>query len=140
MVTPLTKLTNGRMRFSTSSAERLLNSHSLRAREAGGYPSRAAFTARKGTQTMAELRETLNRHAQDVVSGNMAGLMGDFTPEAMTKVMALASNPITATSFEVKELGNNEAEISYIGASTRKVWSRWADNNGKFQIVDVKEV
>jgi len=89
---------------------------------------------------MAELRETLNRHAQDVVNGNMAGLMGDFTPEAMTKVMALASNPITATSFEVNELGNNEAEISYIGASTRKVWSRWADNNGKFQIVDVKEV
>lgn len=89
---------------------------------------------------MAELRETLNRHAQDVVNGNMAGLMGDFTPEALTKVMALASNPITATSFEVNELGNNEAEISYIGASTRKVWSKWADNNGKFQIVDVKEV
>ena len=32
---------------------------------------------------MAELKETLNRHAQDVVSGNMAGLMGDFTPEAV---------------------------------------------------------
>ncbi len=89
---------------------------------------------------MAELRETLNRHAQDVVSGNVAGLMGDFTPEAMSKVMALAANPITATSFEVNELGNNEAEISYIGASTRKVWSKWAENGGKFQIVDVKEV
>lgn len=89
---------------------------------------------------MAELRDTLNRHAQDVVTGNMAGLMGDFTPEAMTKVMALAANPITATSFEVKELGNNEAEISYIGASTRKVWSKWSDTGGKFQIVDVKEV
>ena len=89
---------------------------------------------------MAELRDTLNRHAQDLVNGNMAGLMGDFTPEAMTKVMALAANPITATSYEVKELGNNEAEISYIGASTRKVWSKWADTGGKFQIVDVKEV
>ena len=66
--------------------------------------------------------------------------MGDFTPEAMTKVMALAANPITATSFEVKELGNNEAEISYIGASTRKVWSKWADTGGKFQVVDLKEV
>ncbi|HNM79220.1 MAG TPA: hypothetical protein PKI89_12685 [Tepidiformaceae bacterium] len=89
---------------------------------------------------MAELRDTLNRHAQDVVNGNVAGLMGDFTPEAMTKVMALAANPITATSFEVKELGNNEAEISYIGASTRKVWSKWADTGGKFQVVDLKEV
>ena len=89
---------------------------------------------------MAELKETLNRHAQDVVSGNVAGLMGDFTPEAMTKVMAIASNPITATSFEVKDLGNNEAEISYIGATTRTVWSKWSDNGGKFQITDLKEV
>ncbi len=89
---------------------------------------------------MAELKETLNRHAQDVVSGNVAGLMGDFTPEAMSKVMALAANPITATSFEVNELGNNEAEISYIGDKTRKVWSKWAENGGKFQIVDVKEL
>ncbi len=89
---------------------------------------------------MAELLDTLNRHAQDVVTGNMANLMGDFAPEAMSKVMALAANPITATSFEVKELGNNEAEISYIGATTRKVWSKWSDTGGKFQIVDVKEV
>jgi hypothetical protein len=89
---------------------------------------------------MAELSETLKRHAGDVVSGNVAGLMGDFTPEAMGKVMALAANPITATSFEVKELGDNEAEISYIGATTRKVWSKWAETGGKFQITDVKEL
>ncbi len=89
---------------------------------------------------MAELSETLKRHASDVVSGNVAGLMGDFTPEAMGKVMALAANPITATSFEVKELGNNEAEISYIGSTTRKVWSKWSDTGGKFQITDVKEL
>jgi hypothetical protein len=58
----------------------------------------------------------------------------------MGKVMALASNPITATSFEVNEVGENEAEISYIGSTTRKVWSKWADTGGKFQIVDVKEL
>jgi hypothetical protein len=97
-------------------------------------------TGKGRTTDMAELKETLNRHAQDVVNGNVAGLMGDFAPEAMSKVMGLAANPITATSFEVKELGNNEAEISYIGATTRKVWSKWADNGGKFQIVDVKEL
>ncbi len=89
---------------------------------------------------MASLPETQARHAQDVVSGNMAGLMGDFTPNAMGKVMALAANPITATSFEVNDLGNNEAEIHYIGSSTRKVWSKWIDNGGKWQIDDVKEV
>lgn len=89
---------------------------------------------------MASLSETQARHAQDLVNGNMAALMGDFTPNAMTKVMALAANPITATSFKVNDLGNNEAEIHYIGASTRKVWSKWVDNGGKWQIDDVKDV
>ena len=47
--------------------------------------------------------------------------MGDFTPAAMSKVMGIAANPITATSFEVKDLGNNEAEITYIGATSRVI-------------------
>ncbi|MEX2081723.1 MAG: hypothetical protein WEC33_08915 [Dehalococcoidia bacterium] len=89
---------------------------------------------------MAALNETQNRHAADVVSGNIAALMGDFTPGAMTKVMALAANPITATSFEVKDLGNNEAEITYIGESSRRtVWSKWENTGDKWQIADVAE-
>lgn len=87
---------------------------------------------------MANLQETQKRHAQDVVSGNMAGLMGDFTPAGMAKVMAvMASGPITASSFEVNDLGNNEVEISYIGNTTRKVWSKWIDVGDKWQIDDV---
>jgi hypothetical protein len=88
---------------------------------------------------MANLSETQARHANDIVTGNMANLMGDFTPAAMTKVMALAANPITATSFEVKDLGNNEAEISYIGDKTRVIWSKWVQNGEKWQIDDVAE-
>ncbi|MCC7362906.1 MAG: hypothetical protein IT303_00920 [Dehalococcoidia bacterium] len=89
---------------------------------------------------MATLRETQDRHAADVVSGNVANLMGDFTPAAMPKVMALAANPITAKSFEVNDLGNNEALITYIGeSSSRRVWSRWEENNGKWQIADVED-
>lgn len=87
---------------------------------------------------MANLQDTQKRHAQDVVSGNMAGLMGDFTPAGMAKVMAvMASGPITASSFEVNDLGNNEVEISYIGDSTRKVWSKWIEVGDKWQIDDV---
>jgi hypothetical protein len=89
---------------------------------------------------MADLKETQARHAQDVVSGNMAALMGDFTPSGLTKAMALAANPISATSYEVKYLGNNEVEISYIGASTRKIWSKWVDSGGKWQIDDLKDL
>ena len=50
-----------------------------------------------------------------------------------------SANPITATRFEVKDLGNNEAEISYIGDKTRVVWSKWVDSGGKWQIDDVAE-
>lgn len=88
---------------------------------------------------MAELNETRERHAKDVISGNMAGLMGDFTPSGMTKAMALAANPIRATSFEVKDLGNNEAEITYIGDARRTIWSKWEQNGDKWQISDLAE-
>ena len=88
---------------------------------------------------MAELRETMDRHAGDVVSGNMAGLMGDFTPNAMAKVMGLAANPITATQFEIKELPNDEAEITYIGNQRRTVWSKWVNSGDKWQIDDLAE-
>ena len=89
---------------------------------------------------MADLKETQARHAQNVVSGNMAALMGDFTPNALTRAMALAANPISATSYEVKDLGNNEAEISSIGASTRTIWSKWVESGGKWQIDDLKDL
>lgn len=89
---------------------------------------------------MATLRETQDRHASDVVSGNMAGLMGDFTPNAMSKVMGLAANPITAKTYEVNPTGENEVEITYIdGDKRRKVWSKWVDNGGKWQIDDLAE-
>lgn len=88
---------------------------------------------------MADLNETQKRHAQDVVTGNMAGLMGDFTPAGMAKAMTLMTNPIKATSTEVNDLGNNEAEISYIGDTTRKVWSKWVQTGDKWQIDDLAE-
>lgn len=88
---------------------------------------------------MADLFETQKRHAADVVANNMATLMGDFAPAAMTKVMGLAANPLRATSFEIKDLGNNEVEITYIGDIKRVIWSRWEDTGGRWQIVDLEE-
>lgn len=89
---------------------------------------------------MADLKETWSRHATDPVNSNMAGLMGDFTPAGLTKAMALAANPLAATSFEVKDLGNDEVEIAYIGAVTRTIWSKWEETTaGKWQISDLVE-
>lgn len=88
---------------------------------------------------MATLQETWARHAQDVISGNLAGLMGDFTPAGLAKAMATLTNPIKATSYAAKDLGSNEAEISYIGDATRVIWSKWVESGGKWQIDDVAE-
>ena len=89
---------------------------------------------------MAELKDTWARHGSDVVSGNVAGLMGDFTPNGMTKAMAtVAANPITATSFEVKDLGGDEVEITYVGATSRTIWSKWVQAGDKWQIDDLAE-
>lgn len=89
---------------------------------------------------MAELKDTSQRHAADVMAGNMAGLMGDFTPAGMAKAMVLAVNPIIATSFEVKDLGNNEVEITYIGDVRRPLWSQWQETTpGHWQISDLAE-
>ena len=89
---------------------------------------------------MADLNETRTRHAQDVIAGNVAGLMGDFTPAAMPKVMAMmAAGPIVAKSFEVNDLGNDEAEISYIGDTTRVIWSKWVLSGEKWQIDDLAQ-
>ena len=89
---------------------------------------------------MPNLKETCDRHGGDIINGNMAGLMGDFTPSGMAKAMALAASPITAQSFKVKDLGGNEVEISYIGAATRTIWSKWEETTpGKWQIADLAE-
>lgn len=88
---------------------------------------------------MADLRETHERHAGDVITGNLPSLMGDFAPSAMGKVMGLAANPLVANSFEIRELANNEVEITYIGEQRRTIWSRWDEVGGKWQIVDLEE-
>lgn len=84
--------------------------------------------------------ENAGRHASDVVGGNQAGLMADFTPAGLQKAMALMANPLTPTSFELKDLGNNEVEISYINdTTTRVVWSKWVESDDKWQIEDLVE-
>ena len=88
---------------------------------------------------MADIKETWERHAKDIIAGTMAGLMGDFTPNGMTKAMAIAANPLQASSFEVNDLGGNEVEITYVGDKRRTIWSKWVESGGKWQIDDLAE-
>ncbi len=88
---------------------------------------------------MADLSSTWNRHATDVVNNNIAGLMGDFSPAAMPKVMAIAAKPIVAQTFEVSAINENEVEITYVGGERRVIYSKWEDTGGKWQITDLAD-
>ena len=88
---------------------------------------------------MADLSSTWNRHATDVVSNNIASLMGDFSPAAMPKVMAIAAKPIVAQSFEVNPINDNEVEITYVGSERRVIYSKWEETGAKWQITDLAD-
>ena len=88
---------------------------------------------------MADLSTTWNRHANDVVTNNIASLMGDFSPAAMGKVMAIAAKPIVAQSFEVNAINENEVEITYVGTDRRVIYSKWEETGGKWQITDLAD-
>ena len=46
-------------------------------------------------------RDTAERHAQDVVDGNVARLMQDFAGNAMSEVMAAGGPPQPTTKWEI---------------------------------------
>ena len=88
---------------------------------------------------MASLEEAQKQLAQDIISNNIAGLMGAFTPAAMVKAMGIAANPINAQTYELNDLGNNEVETTFVGSYRRTVWSKWVQNGELWQIDDLAE-
>lgn len=95
---------------------------------------------------MATARETAQRHGQDVVTGNMAGVIADFTPEAMAefqKFGAMPPRPTTrAEMVSEKKDGEREVfEIKYSNDSealTIRSW--WEDQNGVWKLVKAEPV
>jgi hypothetical protein len=91
---------------------------------------------------MADAAETAHRHAQDVVKGNMAGVMGDLTPEALTKAMALGGGPQGVTGYDLVDNGadgdDHMFDITYhTAAGSMTITSRWRDTAGAWKIVDL---
>ncbi|MHB8574740.1 MAG: hypothetical protein ACYDCQ_05350 [Dehalococcoidia bacterium] len=90
---------------------------------------------------MATARETAQRHGQDVVSGNMAGVVADFMPDAMAEFQKFGKMPPRPTkSAEMvseKKEGNREVfEIKYTGESdSLTIRSFWEDQDGAWKIV-----
>ncbi len=89
---------------------------------------------------MTTARETAQRHADDVVAGNMPAVVGDFTPEAMTEFQKHAAMPPrptkTAEILSNRKEGQQEVfEIKYsndVESLTIRSW--WEEQGGVWKI------
>ena len=91
-------------------------------------------------------RETAERHAQDVLEGNLSRLMGDFAGSALSEVVAAGRPPQPTTKWEIlSEDADGDAVRFRVRCSnatdslelaTR--WERFAD--GAWKVVKVERV
>lgn len=104
------------------------------------------------TQEPGSLAEAIERNAQAVMAGNLAQLMADITPEALTQVMraaadsgastaTLASLP-AITGYDVQELGAEGEEhfvhVTFHSAAGRAtVAATWKQIMGQWKMTAV---
>ncbi len=95
---------------------------------------------------MAELKDSAEQFARDLVNQNIAGLMMAFTPNGMGQAMALqaqmagAPPPSGAPTMKV-EVGGQEGDIHLVdivlgseGGESRTLATRWKDEAGTWKV------
>ena len=96
---------------------------------------------------MAELKDTADQFAKDLIAQNIAGLMMALTPEGMTKAMAMqaqaqAQPQLPSTGHEVKVVGqegdDHVVDIVMKNAEGEGVIvTRWRDVAGAWKVNDI---
>jgi len=96
---------------------------------------------------MAELKDSAQQFAQDLINQNIAGLMMAFTPNGMTQAMALQGQmaaqpqPTGTPKVEVNVVGQEgddhvvDLVMSAEGSSdSRVITTRWKDVAGAWKV------
>lgn len=95
---------------------------------------------------MAELKETADQFAKDLVAQNIAGLMMAFTPNGMGQAMALQSqmaastqpqptNPTIDVQVGAQEGDDTLVDIVMAGTEgSRTIATRWKDVAGAWKV------
>lgn len=96
---------------------------------------------------MAELTDTAEQFARDLIAQNIAGLMMAFTPNGMTKAMALqaqraAGQQASATGFEIRDLGaegdtHNVDIVMKSPDGDGVMFTKWKDVAGAWKVDDI---
>ena len=91
-------------------------------------------------------RETAERHAQDVVDGNLARIMGDFAGSAFTQLMGTGGPPQPTTQWEIlSEEADGDAvrfQVRYSNdTAALELATRWEQfDGGVWKIVGAEKV
>lgn len=92
-------------------------------------------------------RATAERHAQDVVGGNMSRIMGDFAGSAFTQLMGTGGPPQPTTKWEIlSDTPAGEDVVVHVRYSNdagdalelQTTWKQF--DSGVWKIVEAKKV
>jgi hypothetical protein len=109
----------------------------------------ASWTSRtegRDQEDTVTARESAERHAQDVVDGNMARIMGDFAGSAFTQLMGTGGPPQPTTQWEIlSEEPDGDAvrfQVRYSNDSAAlALETRWEQfDGGVWKIVNARKV
>lgn len=92
-------------------------------------------------------RATAERHAQDVVDGNMSRILGDFAGSAFNQVMATGGPPQPTTSWEILSESETDDAIEFHvryandAGDALELQTTWKQfDGGVWKITDAKRV
>ena len=97
---------------------------------------------------MAELKDSAEQFAKDLMGMNVAGLMMAFTPEGMTKAMAMQAQmaaqpprkPATAYEINIGEPDGDDTPVDVVMKSEdgeATIATRWRDVAGAWKVNDI---
>ena len=81
---------------------------------------------------MADLAETIDQFARDLIANNIAGLMPVFTPVGIGQAMALQAQPDSAQGsdeYEITDQGGDLYHITFRGDDGEgTIYTQWVED------------
>ena len=89
----------------------------------------------------ADLLQTADQFAQELIANNIAGLMPVFTPVGIGQAMALQAQPGSAEgseSYEIEDQGDNLLHITFRGPESAggdgTIFTQWVEVEGLWKV------
>ena len=91
----------------------------------------------------ADLLQTADQFAQDLIANNIAGLMPVFTPVGIGQAMAMQQNPEAGSaagseSYEIEDQGDNLLHITFRGPESAggdgTIFTQWVEGPMGWQV------